>query len=105
MAIVTLEIEVHAFAEQRRAEQRVDHPHHLGALLVDGGGVEVVDLAVELRSYRVGEGTGVLDELAGATPAPVAAPGDDPRALVRGELLVAIDRQAFLQAELEPVAA
>ncbi len=53
----------------------------------------------------MGEGAGVLDELMRAKPAHVADPRDDARALIGGELLVAIDGEAFLQAELEPVAA
>ena len=74
LAVVALEVEVHAFAEQLGAEQRVDHAHHLGALLVDGRGVEVVDLAIELRPHRMGEGAGVLDELLRAQAAHVADP-------------------------------
>ena len=53
----------------------------------------------------MGEGAGVLDELMRAKPAHVADPRHHARALIGGELLVAIDREAFLQAELEPVAA
>ena len=64
LAVVALEIEVHAFAELLRPEQRLDHAHDLGALLVDRRGVEVVDLAIELRPHRMGERAGVLDELA-----------------------------------------
>ena len=47
----------------------------------------------------------VLDELRGAKAAHVADALDRARAHVGGELLVAIDGQAFFQAKLEPVAA
>ena len=53
----------------------------------------------------MGEGARVLDELMRAQAPHVADPRHHARALVGGELLVAIDREAFLQAELEPVAA
>ena len=63
LAVVAREIEVHALAEVVGAEQRLEHAHDLGAFLVDGRRVEVVDLAVERRPHRMGEGAGVLDEL------------------------------------------
>ena len=97
--------EIHAFAEQLRPDQGVKHPHHLGALFVDGRGVEVVDLAIELGPHRMGERAGVLGELVRAQAAHVVDAGYDARALVGGELLLAIDREPFLQAELKPVAA
>jgi hypothetical protein len=57
----------------------------------------------------VGHGAGVLGELHGAQHAHVADALDRARAggagHVHAELLVAEDRQAFLQRELEPVAA
>ena len=53
----------------------------------------------------MGEGARVLGELVRAQRAHVVDALDRPRALVGGELLVAEDRQAFLEAELEPVAA
>ena len=83
----------------------LQHAHDLGALLVDGRRVEIVDLVIERRPHRMGERTGILDELVRAQAAHVADALDRARALVGGELLVAEDRQPFLQAELEPVAA
>ena len=105
LAVVALEIEVHALAEAVLAEDRLQHAHHLGALLVDGRGVEVVDLGIDLRPDRMGEGAAILGELPRLERAHVGDALDRPRAHVGGELLVAIDRQAFLEAELEPVAA
>jgi len=103
--VMPLEIKVHAAAEARAAEQHAEHAHHLGAFFVDRRGVEVVDLVIERRPHRVGEGACVLDELIGAQPAHVDDALDRARALIGGELLVAEDGEAFLQAELEPVAA
>ena len=105
LTVVAVEVKVHALAKFFGAEQRLEHAHDLGALLVDGRGVEIVDLVIERRPHRMGEGAGVLDELMRAQPAHVADALDRARALVGGELLVAEDRQAFLEAELEPVAA
>ena len=53
----------------------------------------------------MGERAGVLDELMRAQAAHVADALDRARALVGVKLLVAKDREAFLEAELEPVAA
>ena len=101
-----VEVEVHAVAEAAGAEQRLQHAHDLGALLVDGRRVEVVDLVIDAsaapdgRGGRRPRGTGGR---AGARTSPMRF--DRARALVGGEFLVAEDGQAFLQAELEPVAA
>ena len=105
LAVVALEVEVHALAEILVAEQALEHAHDLGALLVDGGRVEVVDLAIGRRTHRVGEGTRILHELMRAQAAHVLDALDRTRALVGGEFLVAEDGKPFLQAELEPVAA
>ena len=66
VAIVTFEIQIHAAPEGRAAEQRVDHPHDFGALLVHGRRIEVRNLHVRLRTHRVSHGSGVLRELPGA---------------------------------------
>jgi hypothetical protein len=72
LAVVALEVQRHAGGKAFAADQRVHHPHHLGALFVDGGGVEVVDGLVGVRAHRVGHGAGVLGELALAQRAHVA---------------------------------
>ena len=105
LAVVALEVEVHALAETSAPSSVLQHAHDLGALLVDGRRVEVVDLVIELGPHRMGERAGILDELMRAQRAHVADALDRARAHVGGEFLVAKDRQAFLQAELEPVAA
>ena len=50
------------------ATPRLHHAHHFGALLVDRRGVEVVDLHVRVRAYRMGGGACVLGELHGEEP-------------------------------------
>ena len=63
LAVVALEVQVHARAEAVAADQRLHHAHDLGALLVDGGGVEVVDLQVAVGPHRVRHRAGVFGEL------------------------------------------
>ena len=63
LAVVALEVEVHALAEAVCAEQRRDHADDLGALLVDGRRVEVVDLDVAVGPHRMRERARVLGEL------------------------------------------
>ncbi len=105
LAVVAREVEVHALTEALRSKQRLEHANDLGAFLVDRRGVEVVDLPIGVRPHRVGEGPRILDELVRAQDAHVADPRDHARAFVGGELLIAEDGEALLQAELEPVAA
>ena len=103
--IVAGEIEVGGAAEQLGPEQGRQHAHQLRPLLVDGGGVEVVDLDVGIRANRVGQGAGVLGELTGAQHPHVGDALDAPGAAVGGEFLIAEDGEALLQAQLEPIAA
>lgn len=105
LAVVTLEIEVHALLEEIAPEDGRDHPRHLGSLFVDRRRVEIVDLAVLRRPYRVGEGTGIFRELLGFQMPHFGDALHGARAHIGGKLVVAVDGQAFLQAELEPVAA
>ena len=116
LAVVALEIEVHAAPEAVHAQQRLQHADDFCALLVDGGGVEVVDGLVAVRADGVAHRAGIFGELhltqhphvAHALHGPHAAGGLGIHAgghLVGGELLVAEHRQPFLQRQLEPVAA
>mmetsp|Transcript_10063 Transcript_10063/g.29658 ORF Transcript_10063/g.29658 Transcript_10063/m.29658 type:complete len:399 (-) Transcript_10063:1045-2241(-) len=102
---MAFKVEVHALAEALLAQQRGVHADHLGALLVDRGGVEVVHGHVALGADGVRQGTRVLRKLARAQHTHVADALHRLRAHVRGEGLVAVDREALLERELEPVAA
>ena len=105
LAVMPFEIEVEPFAESLAAEQRLQHAADLGALLVDGRRVEIVDLDEGRRPHRVGEGPRVLRELMGLQDARIDDALDRAGAHVGGEFLVAEHGQPFLQAELKPVAA
>ena len=63
LPVVALEVEVHALAEAVAPQQRLQHAHDLGALLVDGRRIEVVDLDVAVRAHRMGQRARVLGEL------------------------------------------
>ena len=105
LTIVALEIKIHAAPETVPAKQGLDHPNHLGTLVVDGDGVEVVDLDVGIRSHRMRHRSGVLRELAGAQHPHIFDALDPARAEIGRKLLIAEHGQPFLEAELEPVAA
>ncbi|MNV29574.1 hypothetical protein D3C71_1208040 [compost metagenome] len=116
LAIVTAEVLVHAGAEAFFAQQCVLHANDFGAFFIHGCRVEVADFLVALGADGVGHGAGVFGELGGAQRHHVVDTLDRARAGRRGgihvvrhhvgaEFLVAENRQPFLQAQLEPVAA
>ncbi len=71
LAVVALEVDLHAALERRLAEERMQHADHLGALLVHRGRVEVVDLEIAVGADRMGERPCILQELRGAQAAHV----------------------------------
>ncbi len=105
LAVVALQVEPHAVAKQLGAEQGLVEADDLGPLVVNGGGVEVVDLHVGVGADRVRHGAGVLGKLGIAQQPDVVDALDRPAGHVGGELLVAKDGQPLLEGELEPVAA
>src|SRR5690606_41685603 len=94
-----LEVAVGGAPERGLAEQRVQQAHDLGALLVDGRGIEVVDLGVARRAHRMRERAGVLDELAALEQAHVLDPLERAAAPGRGELLVAEYGESVIERE------
>ena len=104
-AVVALEVEVHAAPEPVGPQQRVLHADDLGALLVDGARVEIVDLEVLVGPHVVRERARVLGELLAAQVLDRGDALDGARVQVARELLVAEDGEAFLERQLEPVAA
>ncbi len=60
-----LDVEV-VFPEPSAGQPGADHPHHLGALIVDRVGVEVVDLGVGLRLDRMSGRAIIFGELVAA---------------------------------------
>ncbi len=105
VAIVSREIQIHAVAEAFTAQSSGHHAHQLRALLVDGGGVEVVDLTVLRRAHRMRQRAGVFRELRATQQPNVFDALERRRVHVSGELLLAENREAFLQRKLKPVAA
>ena len=105
LPVVAREIELHALAKVFRADQRADHAHHLGALFVDGGGVEVADLQVGAGPHRMRHRPGVFGELRGAQVPYFADALHRARVQVRAEFLLAEHGEPLLERQLEPVAA
>ena len=105
LAVVAVKVEVGAFAEALPSDQALRHAHHLGALLIDRGGVEVGYLNVGVRAHRMRQGAAVLGELHGAQQVDVLNALDRARVHVGTELRVPKHGEALLEAELEPVPA
>src|SRR5437764_6896613 len=100
-----LEVEIHALAKFLGPEQSLEHPHQLGAFLVNGRRVEIVDLAVYGRAHRMRERPRVFLELVRTQSAHIRDALDRTRAHLCRELLVAKYGKALFEAELKPVAA
>ena len=105
VAIVAVKIEVERLFIAVIADKPLQHPDDLGALFIDGRGIEVVDLDIAVGPDGMGKGAHILAELAGAQCQHIVDALDRGRAHVRRELLIAKDGQALFQAKLEPVAA
>ena len=105
LAVMPLEIKIGAAAETRRPQQVVQHAHHLRTLVVHRHGVKIVDLHVRLRTHRVRHGSGILTELMSTQYIDILDALDATGTHVGAEFLIAEYRKAFLQAQLEPVAA
>ena len=105
LAVVAFEIEIGAGAEPVGAKHGVEHADQLRALVVDRRGIEVRNLDIAVGPHWMGERSAVFRELGGAKHANILDPLDRMAAHVGGEALVAEDGEAFLQAELKPIAA
>ena len=109
LAIVALEIQVHARAEALSPHQGLDHAHHFRAFFVHGAGVEVADFLVLVGPNRVGHGAAVFAELDAAQvvhdidAAHRASAGCGGQVFT--EFLVAKHGEALFETQLEPVAA
>src|SRR5690606_15643385 len=105
LAVMSLEVEVHAGAELLRAENGADHAPQSRSLFVDGCRVEIIDLAVAPRPHGMSQRPLVFGELQRLERAYLPDALDGARALVGRKFMVAKNCQSLLQAELEPVAA
>ncbi len=105
LSVMALEIQVGALAETCGTQQRMQHAHDLGALFIDRQGVEIVDLDIGCRAYRMRHGAGILGKLVGAQHTHIIDAFDRHGRPVGGKLLIPEHRKAFFQAQLEPVAA
>ena len=92
-------------AKRGVADQDFQHADDFGALFVDRRRVEIIDLLIGLGPHIMRERPGVLGKLGGAQGAHIGDALHRARAHVGGEFMVAEDRKALFEAELEPVAA
>ena len=104
-AVAALEIELHAAFERVFANDPLQHANDFAALFIDGRSVKVVDLLIARWPHRMRERARVFAELTRAQALHVLDALHRARALVSGELLLAINREAFFQTELKPVTA
>ena len=91
--------------ERLGPEQRVQHAHYLGTLLVNREGVEVRDIDKGIRAHGMRQRACIFGKLVGTQEQRVLHPLDPPRVHVGGELAVTKDREALFQTELKPVPA
>ena len=105
LSVVTVEIQRAGGGIGIVAHYPAQHANHLGALFIDGCGVEIVDLDHAGRAHGMGEGAAVLSELVFAHHKRVFDPFDGVASHIACELLVAVNRQPLFQTQLEPVAA
>ena len=97
LAVMTLEVQVHAGAKRPRPEQGVLHAHQFGALLVHRHGVEIADLHVSGRAHRVRHRSRVLGKLRCTQAARFLDALHHTRIHIGAVLLVAEHGQAFFQ--------
>ncbi len=105
LSVEAFEIEIRAFPEQFRAQKVGLHPDDLGSLLIDGNRVKIGDFHVRLGAHRVRHWSGILGKLNGAQKADILHTLHCPRTNVSRKFGIAVNREAFLKTELEPVAA
>src|SRR6476619_2829808 len=102
---MALEITIETFAESVAAEKGLQNAAELGALLINGRRIAVVDLDVGGGPHGMSKRARVLRELTGLERAHVENAFDRPRPQIGGEFLIAEYGQPLFQAELKPVAA
>ena len=104
-AIVAGHVERHAAHEGLLTQQGVEHANHLRALFVDRGGVEVINRLIGVRLHRMGRWASVFAKLRVAQQGHIFDAVESSTVQILREALVAEHREAFLQRQLEPVAA
>ena len=104
-AVMTTHVQRQPTHERLLPQQGVEHTDHLRSLFIDRGGVKVVDRLVVIRLNRVGCGPGIFSKLGIAQQRHILDPLHRSRMQISREAGITKHREAFLQGELEPVAA
>ena len=63
LPIMALEIQIHTLTETIPTKQGLVHPDHLRALLIDGNGIEVINLLILIRTNWMRHRTRIFWEL------------------------------------------
>ncbi len=58
-----IDVQVHAISKILRTDKDLDHTNDLGAFLVDGRRVEIIDFKIRFWLNRMGERSGIFGEL------------------------------------------
>ena len=66
LAVVTLEIEIRAFPEALRTNQKADHSHHLSTFLVNRYRIKIRDFHIRVRSHGMRHRASIFRKLNGA---------------------------------------
>ena len=105
LAVMALKIQIHAFSEPGFTQHAIEHADHFGTFVVHRNGVEVVHFHHFLRADGVRHGATVFSKLHRLDDTCFTDPGCRRARPVGTELLITKHRQAFFEAELEPVPA
>ena len=104
-AVILFKVEVHTALEGIRTDISLERADKFCAFFIDGGGVEVVDGRIAIRTHWVCERACIFGKLTATQADNVFNALNRARSHVSGEFLIAEDGQAFFQAQLEPVTA
>ena len=105
LPVMAFKVEVTTSPEAFGPKQLIDHADNLCTFLINRHGVEVVDLYVRIRSYRVRHRAGVFRELGTSQSGHITDALYDGRAHVGRKLLVPENSKPLFEAQLEPVPA
>ena len=94
-AVIGFKIKIHTLAKSVNAGERVNHADHFRTLVINGDGVEIVDLEIRRRLDRVRHRSRIFCELAGAQDIDVIDALGCGGIHVSGKLLIAKYRQPF----------
>ena len=103
-AVMALDIERHAAEKGFLTQQSVEHANQLRTLLINGGGVKVVNRLILIRLHRVGRRASIFAELSVAQHRNILDPIQRLAMEIGTEALITENSETLLERELKPVA-